>query len=189
MTTQPNTQEISIPSFQDPELRKLMKSIPAIDYRSDNVKFLQQEGALALDALAGEFAEKGIVKDKERLALVLVRLADVQVRDYAMGITNHENIQTLWSMWRWMVTRAPHHYTAPAATILAAISYEMGDGQMALQAIERAMEDDSKYPLARLLNRVFAAGWPPSSFASMRAELHPKVCALIFGEESESSPS
>jgi hypothetical protein len=189
MTTQPKTQEISEPTFRDPELRKIMKSIPAIDYRSDNVKFLQQEGAQALDALANEFAEKGVIKDKARLALVLIRLADVQVRDYAMGITNEENIETMWSMWRWLVSIAPHHYIAPAATILAAISYEKGDGKLARQSIEQAIDDDSKYPLARLLNRVFAAGWPASSFASMRAELHPKVCALIFGEEAESSAS
>jgi hypothetical protein len=26
-----------------------------------------------------------------------------------------------------------------------------------------------------------SAGWPPQSFAQMRSELHPKVCAAIFG--------
>jgi len=32
-----------------------------------------------------------------------------------------------------------------------------------------------------LLRRVYCAGWPVESFAAMRAELHPKVCASLFG--------
>ena len=38
-----------------------------------------------------------------------------------------------------------------------------------------------RYSLALLLRRVFTAGWPPQSFSAMRAELHPKVVAGIFG--------
>ncbi len=167
------------------QLLKSIKSTPAIDYRSDNVNFLQQEGAKAIEAIANEFAEKGTIKDLKVLALALVRLGDVQVRDYAMGITNEENIETMWCMWQWLLAIAPQHYIAPVATIFAAISYEKGESDIALRAIDRAIEDDSKYPLARLLNRVFNAGWPPSSFASMRAELHPKVCELIFGQASQ----
>jgi hypothetical protein len=60
------------------------------------------------------------------------------------------------------------------------MAYEGGDGALAQKALDRALDDDEHYPLAALLRRVFNAGWPPESFAAMRAELHPKVIASIF---------
>jgi len=68
------------------------------------------------------------------------------------------------------------------AALFSAISYERGDGALAARALERAFNDDSNYPLAKLLRRVYTAGWPPESFANMRLELHPKICAALFSE-------
>jgi hypothetical protein len=42
----------------------------------------------------------------------------------------------------------------------------------------------SEYPLAKLLTRVYAAGWEPKGFADMRAQLHPKVTEGIFQGEA-----
>jgi hypothetical protein len=68
-----------------------------------------------------------------------------------------------------------------ALVIFASISYERGDGALAQRALDRAFEDSSNYQMAKLLRRTFAAGWPPSTFTQMRADLHPKICAAIFG--------
>jgi hypothetical protein len=75
---------------------------------------------------------------------------------------------------------APAKFIAPVASLCAAISYESGDKEGAAQYLRRAIADDARYSLATLLQRVFASGWPTSAFAAMRADLHPKVCALIF---------
>ena len=166
----------------DPELKKLVRKVADIDYEDESTSKLQREGAHAVDRLAKEFIETGFTEDKALVALVLSRLQDLQVRDYAMGITNNENIDSLAAMWHWMLRRAPKNYVAPVATLFAAVSYERGDGAMAGRALDRAFEDDITYPMAKLLRRVFAAGWPPQSFATMRAELHPKICASLFGE-------
>jgi hypothetical protein len=163
----------------DQELKKALKSTLAINYSSDNVPFLQREGALAVDQLAKEYARAGTLTNKKLLALVLVRLHDLQVRDFAMGITSEANIETLWSLWRSVLQIAPAHYIAPVAALFSATCYEMGDMPMALRALDRALDDDSKYPMAKLLRRVYAAGWPPASFRAMREELHPKVCASL----------
>lgn len=162
-------------------LEKALDRVSGIDYESDEVVALQREAAQAINDLALEFAEKGISEKTEIIALVLVRLLDLQVRDYAMGITDEENIESLWSMWRWLMKMAPEGYVAPVATLFAVTSYEKGEGAMAQRGLDRALEDDPKYALAKLLRRSFAAGWPPSSFAQMRAELHPKVCEKLFG--------
>jgi hypothetical protein len=76
---------------------------------------------------------------------------------------------------------APNGFIAPVATLFSAVNYEKGDGSMATKALDKALTDDPNYPLAKLLKRVYAAGWPPDSFAKMRAELHPKVISALFG--------
>ena len=85
-------------------------------------------------------------------------------------------------MWRELLRIAPPGFISPIACIVAAMAYESGDGALAQKAVDRAIEDGESYPLAGLLRRVFNAGWPPQSFAQMRADLHPRVVATIFNE-------
>ena len=172
----------SIKSESNEEIKNFVKKIKPINYKAEGVRVLQREGALAVNDLAAEFAEKGMSGDNLLIALVLKRLLDLQVRDYAMGIVCEENIETMWQMWRHLMKIAPSGYIAPVATLFSAVNYERGDGAMATKSLEKALEDQPNYPLAKLLKRVYAAGWPPESFAKMRAELHPKVVATLFGE-------
>jgi hypothetical protein len=171
----------SIAPFEaDLELIEAIKSVPKIDYEDEGFYLLQREGALAFADVVEVFVRDGICRDKELLALVLVRLRDLQVRDYAMGITDEDNIEAMWSMWRWLLRLAPAGEIAPVASLFSSVCYERGEGALAARALDRALADDSSYPLAKLLRRVYAAGWPPESFATMRKELHPKVCAALF---------
>ncbi len=173
----------SLTSFKsDPVLNKKLRAVPEIYYDSHDVRACQRNGAVAVTTLLAQFQAHGQSEDKDLIALVLARLQDLQVRDYAMGITTSENIDALQSMWHWLMRVAPKGYIAPAATLFAALAYENGDGALAGRALDRAFEDDLTYSLAKLLRRVFAAGWPPESFTKMRGELHPKICAAIFGE-------
>jgi Domain of unknown function (DUF4192) len=179
----PNLEQMleSIKSESNEEIKSFLKKIKNINYKADGVRVLQREGALAINDLAAEFAEKKMSGDNLLIALVLKRLSDLQVRDYAMGIVNEENMETMWSMWRYLMKMAPEGYIAPVATLFSAVNYERGDGSMASKALDIAFKDQPNYPLAKLLKRVYAAGWPPHSFAKMRAELHPKVVATLFG--------
>ena len=171
----------------DKELLKAIKALAEIDYESDQVNALQREGANAINQISLAFIRDGVVLDKALIALVLVRLHDLQVRDYAMGFTSEKSDDQLWDMWRWLLRIAPKGYVAPVAVIFATSSYERGDGALAQRALDRAFEDSPKYQMAKLLRRTFAAGWPPSAFTQMRADLHPKICAAIYGESSAQS--
>jgi hypothetical protein len=111
---------------------------------------------------------------------VLGRLSDIQVRDFALGCHNDVTLPSYVTMWSDLLSMAPAKFVAPVASLCAAISYESGDKEGAAQYLRRAIADDARYSLATLLQRVFASGWPTSAFAAMRADLHPKVCALIF---------
>ena len=76
---------------------------------------------------------------------------------------------------------APTGYIAPVACIFAVCAYESGESDLAHNALDTAFADQSDYPLAILLRRVFYANWPVECFAAMRAQLHPKICAALFG--------
>jgi hypothetical protein len=165
----------------DKELVRIIKSFPEIDYAGDDVTADQRAGANAINEMAIIFSSDQRIEDKNLIALVLVRLLDLQVRDYAMGMTTAETSDQLWDMWRWLMRIAPAGYVAPVAVIFATMSYERGDGALAQRALDRAMADSPGYQMAKLLRRTFAAGWPPSAFTQMRADLHPKICAAIFG--------
>jgi hypothetical protein len=141
----------------------------------------QRDGATAVIDLAGEFASGRIGQDLELTARVIGRLSDIQVRDFALGSHDEENVDTYFQMWRHLMRIAPEGFIAPVASLCAALAYESGDGALAHRALDRALADVNGYSLALLLRRVFTAGWPPASFAAMRRELHPKVCAGIFG--------
>lgn len=163
----------------DPELISIIKTIPVIDYKKNPV-IKQREGAEAIIDFIADFSADGMCRDKRLTALVLVRLQDLQVRDFALGSVTAENIDIYFNAWRWLLRQAPIGYVAPAANLFAAVAYERGDGALAHRALDRAFTDDPSYPMTTLLRKVFFSGWPPSAFAAMRAELHPRICDALF---------
>jgi len=152
-----------------------------VDPEANNLSELQRDGAESVLLLADFYIQNGACKDYDLIALVLGRLTDVQVRDFALGCHNDETLDAYWTMWRDLLRIAPPKFVAPVASLFAAIAYENGEGALAHRALDRAIEDDNEYSLSRLLRRVFSSGWPPSGFAQLRAELHPRVTKTIFG--------
>ena len=162
-------------------LEDQLSKICEINYEGDDDLKLQRLGAIAINQLVASFAKGGADEDIELIALVLVRLKDLQVRDYAMGLLSEENIAQQFNLWYWLMNIAPIGYIAPVACIFAVCAYESGESDLAHKALDTAFADQSDYPLAILLRRVFYANWPAESFAAMRAQLHPKICAALFG--------
>lgn len=175
------TESISTLVIAEDEKWLLRVSKFKVSEKSDDLTKLQRDGATAVIDLAGEFALGRGGEDLELIARVIGRLSDIQVRDFALGSHTEEDIDNFFLMWRQLIRMAPPGYVAPVASLFAALAYESGDGALAHRALDRALADINGYSLALLLRRVFTAGWPPQSFAAMRRELHPKVCAGIFG--------
>ena len=148
---------------------------------SEEIQELQRDGATAIIDLAGEYREGRGAEDRELAARVIGRLSDIQVRDFALGSHADDSADYYWVMWRDLLRIAPRGFVAPVACLFAAMAYERGEGALAHKGLDRALGDDDQYSLAHLLRRVFTAGWPPQSFSAMRAQLHPKVVAAIFG--------
>ncbi|MBI3429769.1 MAG: DUF4192 domain-containing protein [Actinobacteria bacterium] len=155
-----------------------------IDPEDEEIQISQRQGATSVIDLVTRFVDGSIGKDfesdQEISARVIASVGDIQVRDFALGSHDETSIDFYWAMWRYLTRIAPSGFVAPIACLLAALSYERGEGALAQRSLDRALADDPSYSLASLLRRVFSAGWPPESFAAMRKDLHPKVCAGIF---------
>lgn len=151
-----------------------------IDEDAETIAELRRDGVETMDLLLDDYRMGYGSRNRILVARMIGRMSDVQVRDYALGVHSEENYDLFFMMWRELLRLAPRGFVAPVACIVAAMAYENGDGALAQKALDRALDDDNQYPLAQLLRRVFSAGWPPESFAQMRAELHPKVIATIF---------
>lgn len=164
---------------EDVELREYIASTPAIDYENDP-RPLQREGAEAVIDFMADFQAEGLCRDKKLIALVLVRLLDLQVRDFALGSVTEETMTHYFNAWRWLMRIAPCGYVAPVATLFAAVAYERGDGALAQRALDRVEADDPEYAMLILFRKVFSRAWSPDNFAAMRAELHPKICESLF---------
>ena len=158
-----------------------LSKVSEINYEGDDVLKQQRLGAIAVNQLVANFALLKHEQDFELIAFVLIRLKDLQVRDYAMGLSTDENIDQQFNLWHWLMNLAPVGFIAPVACLFAATAYESGETELAHAALDKAFADDLTYPLAILLRRVFFANWPAQSFAAMRAQLHPKICTSLFG--------
>jgi len=145
----------------------------------------QQQAAKLVEDFYNNFA---VVKDNVNedvlstmTAAVILALKDIQVRDYALGIMKPEEDKARL-FYEFLTKKAPHKYNAAPTTLLAVTYYEKHEDGKANEALAPALAQG--YSLARLLNRVFQTNWPTGAFNKLREELHPKVKAGIFGEET-----
>ena len=179
MTLQRSQSDDHVDALLTESIALELELLSEIDYRHDP-KPQQREGVAALQRFISEFRSTEFNPDPALIATLLIRLRDLQVRDFALGCMGKEELRDHVEMWSWVVRIAPTTFLAPVATLLSAIAYELGDSVVAKQALDQALESDPQYPLALLLKRVFNAGWPAETFATMRTELHPKITAAIF---------
>jgi hypothetical protein len=116
-----------------------------------------------------------MLTDDETAALIFALNTDLQVRDYAMGLNRASDKH--YQAWYTLMNRAPLNYKSAQACLASQVRYEQGITPEAIMLLTHA---DTQYALTQLLKRVYEAGWNPTSFADMRAQLHPKVVEGIF---------
>jgi hypothetical protein len=130
-----------------------------------------------------EFETTGVIGEALKTS-VAHSLRDIQLRDFALGITaeNHTPELVLVFM-NYLNDTTITEEIAPINSIRASYLYRLGNTTEAYLALDKATEADPKYSLTILLRRVFGSGWAPEAFEAMTRELHPKVVSGI--EESE----
>ena len=102
---------------------------------------------------------------------------NLQLRDYLMGLTSDGlSVESVANILRVLVVLIKQEELPayPVETVLASYMYRLGESKLANGLLSSGLEKD--YSLAKLLSRVFIAGWSADSFAKMSEELHSKVC-------------
>jgi hypothetical protein len=145
-------------------------------------KAIQQTGARIVEHFFKNYEADAYTPGDEATALLLHYLTDIQVRDYALGLTTMYDTKHTLDALNFLLDQAPTDtafINAPAC-LLAALLYDRGDSATALVTLTNV---SGYYSLGLLLNKVFKAGWSAGSFSAMTKELHPIVTAGIFGKE------
>jgi uncharacterized protein DUF4192 len=150
----------------------------ARDGGSHNVRrLLIDEGRRAVrGAIRGYRAGKRIT-DPDRLAWLMVVLADLPVRDDAWARMVPEHCPAHLALWGDIVRHASSRWLPAPASLLAFTAWQAGDGPLATLALERALAADPDYSMARLLRDILDAGVPPSA---ARLPMSPKEVAASY---------
>lgn len=107
-------------------------------------------------------------------------LRDIQVRDFALGVTSENHSPELvLSFITYLADTTITEEIAPIQSIRASYLYRLGNTPEAYLALDKATEASPNYSLTLLLRRVFGSNWPAEAFDAMTRELHPKVVAGI----------
>ena len=136
-------------------------------------------GVEAINALVNSFQDAQEFSPELVADMAEVVSADLQVRDYLMGLPLTLSVMDSIRFAEAIIPLVEEKHRTPWYAVLSAYHYENGDTPSAFLALIECQKLAPDYPLAKLLDRVYKAGWPAPAFASMRDELHPKVVEAI----------
>jgi hypothetical protein len=125
----------------------------------------RRAGVRALTLAVRRYADGGRLTDDELARLTLL-LVHVDVRDlcWARITVAGDRLDAHLQLWRDVTRRARADLVAAPATLLAYASWRSGNGALAWIAVQRALETNPAYSLARLLGQALDRALPPSVF-------------------------
>jgi hypothetical protein len=85
------------------------------------------------------------------------------VRDYAMERTLPDGWRA--GLWTDVLRRVEPAYVPAPACLLGFAAWRVGFGALALVAVDRALEQDPQYPMAKLLEATVSSGLSPAALA------------------------
>jgi hypothetical protein len=137
------------------------------------------EAKLTLDKVIKQISEQTgeILIASDDIKIIAYALENnIQLRDYLMGLTNDGlSVESVANILRVLsvLIKSAELPAYPIETVLASYMYRLGDSKGALVMLANGISRD--YSLAKLLLRVFSAGWPVESFDKMTSDLHNTV--------------
>jgi hypothetical protein len=104
---------------------------------------------------------------------------EIQIRDYLLGLPNVYSLETCKSFLSYVGASVDESESYSLLTILSAYFYEQNEIELCALSLATALEIKPDYSLAKLLDRVYEAGWSADSFVKMRNELHETVVGTL----------
>jgi hypothetical protein len=118
------------------------------------------------------------------LAWLSVMLRDLRVRDDAWARMDPDYKDAHLRLWTDLTRLARPGYVAPAASLLAFVAWQTGNGALANVALDRALSDNPGYSMAYLLREAIDSGAPPSM---ARSPMTPEEVAAAYDAEDDDS--
>lgn len=125
-------------------------------------QMISAEGLAAVAEIIDTYRQGGRFSTDYQVAWLTVVLRDMRVRDDAWARMIPEHHDAHLRLWTDVVRRAQPGHVAPAASLLAFVAWQSGNGTLANLALDRALADNPRYSMATLLRQVISAGAPPS---------------------------
>lgn len=104
---------------------------------------------------------------------------EIQIRDYLLGLPSVYSLETCKSFLSYVGASVDESESYSILTILSAYFYEQNEIELSALSLATALEIKPDYSLAKLLDRVYVAGWSADSFVKMRNELHETVVGML----------
>jgi Domain of unknown function (DUF4192) len=159
---------------------QLLDYEPASADEPAGTALLIAEGIKAGQAAIQRFQEGGDISPDEAAWLTLC-LHSTQVRDDFWSRLEPEgrtqNLRLLLKLTR--LTQLP--YVTPAATLLAFVAWQCGNGALANIALDRALDDGRKYSMAEMIREAVNAGASPEL---AKLPMTPEEVAAVYKERA-----
>jgi hypothetical protein len=104
----------------------------------------------------------GSITSHEELAWLALALAHIPVRDLAWALMDPAHREAHLRLWTDLTRLAVPGLVAAPASLLALCAWQAGNGALAQVALDRALDDDPGYRMARLLRDALDCAAPPS---------------------------
>lgn len=186
--------QIAAIPVDDREPRRPKALYALLDLVLEEANALQFRGAGEPDGSDSDGSDAWEATDEDRhlhIAQLLVALKSIATRDLVL-----RHLVLVWARRRGarplmdalcaVMRCAPASYIAPIATVTALLSWQAGDGLIAMEAVTRALADDPDYSMAKLAYTAIDAGLPPQTLVAMFDQISEEEC--MTGRVSASPP-
>jgi hypothetical protein len=116
----------------------------------------------AVTAAITAYQAGGSIASHDEFAWLALALTRLPARDHAWTLMDPAHRDAHARLWTELTRLALPGLVAAPATLLALCAWQAGNGPLAQIALDRALNDDPRYPLARLLRDALACAAPPS---------------------------
>ena len=142
---------------------------------------LRGPGLLAVTEAITRYREGQSFTSRNAVAWLALILEDLPVRDDAWARMDPDHNEAHLRLWTDVTRLAQPGYAAAPAALLTFTAWQSGSGALANVALDRALDDQPDYSMARLLRQALDTGAPPSM---ARLPMTPEEVAASYAANS-----
>ena len=143
----------------------------------DILQSLADAGRRSVRLAVAQYRRGSELAGLDEVAWLGLVLTDMRVRDDAWARMDPKFNDAHQRMWTHLVRLLPAEFTPAPAALLAFTAWQSGDGALAAIAIQRALDADPEYSMAKLIGEALHVGLPP---AAARLPMTPKQVAASY---------